>query len=359
MASFYSVFQKIVVTLWLENSIKFGRLQLKVLILNVFLAGFVALTLRAQDAAFSQFYANPMYLNPAYAGNTECGRLNLNYRNQWPSVSNAYVTYSLAYDQSLAAINSGYGLMVMNDQQGYGAYNRTAINAYYSYQLRLTSSTNLSFGVRGAYYQEKLAWEKLTFASQLASKIDPNDIDTYEDMPKNNQISTVDFGAGLLFGYEDAFFAGVAADHLTQPQLGFYETESIPLDLKLTVHAGAVINLTEGGFGRYRQDDITIEPNVMFVNQGIFSQLNAGVYVNMYPFVFGGWFRHAFENIDAAMLLVGINYNNFRIGYSYDFTLSEIGANTGGAHEISLAWDFCILKAPKKRSVRTIKSPGF
>lgn len=89
--------------------------------------------------SFSQFYANPMYLNPAYAGNTECGRLNMNYRNQWPSVSNAYVTYSLAYDQSLAAINSGYGLMVMNDQQGDGAYNRTAFNAYYSYQLRLTS----------------------------------------------------------------------------------------------------------------------------------------------------------------------------------------------------------------------------
>lgn len=359
MVSFCSVFQKIVVTLWLENSIKFGRLQVRGLILNVFLAGFLALTVKAQDAAFSQFYANPMYLNPAYAGNTECGRLNMNYRNQWPSVSNAYVTYSLAYDQSLAAINSGYGLMVMNDQQGDGAYNRTAFNAYYSYQLRLTSSTNLSFGVRGAYYQENLAWEKLTFADQINPVSGTINNNSNETPPDNNQISTVDFGAGLLFGYEDAFFAGVAADHLTQPQLGFYETESLPLDLKLTVHAGTVINLTQGGFGRYRQDDITVEPNLMFVNQGIFSQLNAGVYVNIYPFVFGGWFRHAFENIDAAMLLVGINYNNFRIGYSYDFTLSEIGANTGGAHEISLAWDFCIFKAPKKRSIRTIKSPGF
>ncbi|HOI32889.1 MAG: PorP/SprF family type IX secretion system membrane protein [Bacteroidales bacterium] len=334
-------------------------MQLRGIILIVWfvcVSGFYAV---GQDAAFSQFYANPMYLNPAFAGNTECGRLNLNYRNQWPSVSNAYVTYSLAYDQSLAAINSGYGVMFMNDQQGDGAYNRTAINAFYSYQLRLTSGTNLSFGVRGAYYQEKLSWEKLIFADQI--DIDNGIIhnNSNEPKPENNQVSAVDFGAGLLFGYEDAFFAGVAADHLTQPQLGFYETESIPLDLKLTVHAGAVINLTQGGFGNYDQDDLTVQPNLMFVNQGIFSQLNAGLYVNMYPFVFGGWFRHAFENIDAAMLLVGINYNNFRIGYSYDFTLSQIGANTGGAHEISLAWDFCILKSPKKRMIRTINAPGF
>lgn len=334
-------------------------MQLRGVFLFVWMACFSGFYAFGQDAAFSQFYANPMYLNPAFAGNTECGRLNLNYRNQWPSVSNAYVTYSLAYDQSLAAINSGYGLMFMNDQQGDGAYNRTAINAYYSYQLRLTSSTNLSFGVRGAYYQEKLAWEKLIFADQIDIANGIIHDQSRETKPDNNQVSAVDFGAGLLVGYEDAFFAGVAADHLTQPQLGFYETESIPLDLKLTVHAGAVINLSQGGFGNYDYSDITVQPNVMFVNQGIFSQLNAGVYVNMYPFVFGGWFRHAFENVDAAMLLVGINYNNFRIGYSYDFTLSQIGANTGGAHEISLAWDFCILKSPKKRLIRTINAPGF
>ena len=338
---------------------KIDRLYLRGIILTICLASFSVLSSNAQDAAFSQFYANPMYLNPAFAGNTDCGRLNLNYRNQWPSVSNAYLTYSIAYDQNLAAINSGYGLMFMSDQQGDGAYNRTAINAYYSYQLRLNSATNISFGVRGAYYQERLSWEKLIFADQIDAVSGTINATSMETQPDNNQVSTVDFGAGILFGYEDAFFAGIAADHLSQPQLGFYATESLPLDLKLTVHTGAVFNITQGGFGKYRYDDITVQPNLMFVNQGIYSQLNAGVYVEMYPFVFGGWFRHAFENIDAAMLLVGINYNNFRIGYSYDFTLSKIGANTGGAHEISLAWDFCILKAPRKRTIRTINSPGF
>ena len=37
----------------------------------------------AQDPSFTQFYANPLYLNPAFAGTARCPRLNLNYRNQW------------------------------------------------------------------------------------------------------------------------------------------------------------------------------------------------------------------------------------------------------------------------------------
>ena len=327
-------------------------------IVLVIAAVLLQIEVKAQDPAFSQFYANPLFLNPAYAGNTECGRLNFNYRNQWPSLSNAYLTYNVAYDQSLAAINSGYGLMVMNDQQGDGAYNRTSINAYYSYKLQVASNMDLRFGIKAAYLQEKLAWEKLIFADQINIGTGIVNPSTLETTPDNNQVNTVDFGAGLLFGYENFFFAGIAADHLTQPAMSFYENENYTLPMKLTFHTGLVVNASRGGLGAQRLDDITIEPNVMFVQQGDFKQLNAGMYVNMYPFVLGGWFRHAFENVDAVMVLAGINYQNFRIGYSYDFTLSEIGGNSGGAHEISFAWNFCIIKN-SKRVIRTIKSPGF
>ena len=53
----------------------------------------------AQDPEFTQFYANPLYLNPAFAGTARCPRVNLNYRNQWPGISGTYVTYSASYDQ--------------------------------------------------------------------------------------------------------------------------------------------------------------------------------------------------------------------------------------------------------------------
>ncbi len=46
----------------------------------------------AQDPEFTQFYANPLYLNPAFAGTARCPRICLNYRNQWPGITGTFVT---------------------------------------------------------------------------------------------------------------------------------------------------------------------------------------------------------------------------------------------------------------------------
>jgi hypothetical protein len=59
------------------------------------------------------------------------------------------------------------------------------------------------------------------------------------------------------------------------------------------------------------------------------------------------------------MILAGITYNNMRFAYNYDFTVSKLGGSSGGAHEISASWDLCIVKEPKRRKIRTIKSPSF
>jgi len=72
-----------------------------VLILTVLFSLGISENLFAQDPEFTQFYANPLYLNPAFAGTARCPRVNLNYRNQWPAISGTYVTYSASYDQHL------------------------------------------------------------------------------------------------------------------------------------------------------------------------------------------------------------------------------------------------------------------
>ena len=51
----------------------------------------------AQDQHFSQFYANPLYLSPSLAGSTDGSRLVLNYRNQWPAISEAFSTVITSY----------------------------------------------------------------------------------------------------------------------------------------------------------------------------------------------------------------------------------------------------------------------
>ena len=91
--------------------------------------------------------------------------------------------------------------------------------------------------------------------------------------------------------------------------------------------------------------------------QGEYHQLNAGVYVNKYPLVVGAWFRHNFENADAVIALVGLQWESLRIGYSYDYTLSELQGNSGGAHEVSLSWQFNCIE--KRRKIRAIKCPQF
>ncbi len=165
----------------------------------------------AQDAAFSQFYANPLFLNPALSGSTECGRLHLNYRNQWPSISNAFVTYSISYDQSLDAINSGFGFLVMADQQGDAAYNRTMAGGSYAYTAKISNTALLSFGIKAAYYQEKLNWEKLIFADQINASTGSISASSGESRPDQTEISTVDFGAGLMLAFEDMFLLALAA----------------------------------------------------------------------------------------------------------------------------------------------------
>ena len=66
----------------------------------------------AQDPEFSQFYANPLYLNPAFAGTARCPRVSLNYRNQWPGISGTFITTSATYDQQVESLYGGLGLMV-------------------------------------------------------------------------------------------------------------------------------------------------------------------------------------------------------------------------------------------------------
>src|SRR5687767_3437658 len=99
--------------------------------LLLFLCGFLMFTdqIIAQDAEFSQFYANPMYLNPAFAGTNRCPRAVLNYRNQWPGIANSFVTYSASYDQHVDVLHGGLGVMVLSDKAGEGSLRTTNVSA--------------------------------------------------------------------------------------------------------------------------------------------------------------------------------------------------------------------------------------
>src|SRR5690606_27230107 len=86
--------------------------------LGLALGVFAALGASAQDPQFTQFYANPLYLNPAFAGTARCPRVVMNYRNQWPALTGTFVTTSASYDQHVDGMMGGLGRLVTHDQAG-------------------------------------------------------------------------------------------------------------------------------------------------------------------------------------------------------------------------------------------------
>ncbi len=302
----------------------------------LFIICFISLkNVQAQDPEFTQFYANPLYLNPAFAGSNICPRITMNYRNQWPGISGTYVTTSLSADRFVYGIKSGIGILVMNDRAGQGTLNTTNISGIYSYQWRPTRSFAINVGFQATYGQKKLDWSKLTFGDMIDER--RGFVKNTEEVPGRSQRSFVDISAGAV-GFSKRFFVGFAAHHLNEPDEGIVYSSKLPR--KYTAHAGAIIPVGDKG------SETTISPNILYQQQQDFRQLNLGVYITKGSLVGGLWYR----NQDSFIVLLGLQHGIFKIGYSYDVTVSKLTNATAGSHEISLGMQFtCKKPKPKYR----------
>src|SRR5271156_4441203 len=92
-------------------------------------------TVTAQDPQFSQFYAAPLYLNPAFAGSTQQGRVGMNYRNQWPANDANFTTISAYADFYIEDKNSGVGAFLPRDYVGSVGLQSISFSLQYAYQL--------------------------------------------------------------------------------------------------------------------------------------------------------------------------------------------------------------------------------
>lgn len=326
-------------------------------ILFVFIS-LISATVFTQDPEFTQFYSNPVYLNPALAGSGGCPRLNLNYRNQWPNLSGAFVTNSVSYDQFVQPLHGGIAIMVTNDAAGKNTLNWSTINLIYSYHLKLSNRFSLLFGGQATWNQKFLDWGKLTFGDQL----DPQTgfIYTSGDLPsgklygKNNSWTTrgiFDVSAGIA-GYGEYVYFGFAAKHLNQPEqsLTLRGDGNSVLPIRYTAHIGATIPFE----GRsYYESKTSISPNIIYTYQDGFMQTNIGTYIQHGAFTTGVWWRAG----DAFILTAGVDAGTFRFGYSYDVTISRLTNASGGSHELSLGFTFAC-KQPEK-IYRTISCPSF
>ena len=330
---------------------------------------FIVENANAQDPQFSQFYAAPLYLNPALAGATGMARAGLNYRNQWPSIDASFVTSAVYFDYFFEQYNSGAGLLISTDKEGLAGLRSTSISLNYAYQLRINDVFTVRPGITAAYTIRNIDFSKLTFGDQF-DPLTGEVVQPATNEPLNvSNVGFIDFGAGALL-YTETFWIGFAAHHLNTPDQAFTSGDVSLLPRKFSVHGGYKIKLpnisyTKGQVPNRRERSIT--PTFQYKKQGLFDQLDLGTYVTLEPVVFGLTYRglpiksfNGFPNNESVIFLVGMTFNGLSVGYSFDYTISDLGISSGGAHEISISYTFSTEDQRKPpRSIRQIPCPKF
>lgn len=308
---------------------------------------------QAQDPHFSQFYANPLYLNPALAGIDKCPRLNLNYRNQYPSLSSVYQTFSASYDQYVDKLNGGVGLMILRDEAANGTLNLTEVSAIYSYHLQITRKFYILAGFQATYRQRAID----PFNLQWPDQID----DFYGFVRPTNEIieamnnQHLDLTTGAV-AYMENFYLGFAVHHLTEPNEAFLTTYNLPR--KYTVHGGATIPLGRKNLHNSQQNKLI--PHFVFQQQANMFHITTGVSFNRGPITGGLAVRHGNINPDALVMIFGFSPGGdipFGIGYSYDYVIGKLTNAVGGAHEISLFYRFPCVTSRKR--IKELSCPKF
>ncbi len=318
----------------------------------------------AQDPQFSQYYAAPLYLNPGFTGTTQQHRVVVNHRVQWPNLPQAFATYALSYDYFKPDLKSGFGVLLTTDKAGAAGLRSTTAGFIYSYKIQTPTGWLISpglyfgYGVRDLNFNELLFGDQVEFDNSGAPTLDPA-----QSNFGNNQY--FDFGSGIVM-YNSKVFMGIAAYHMNTPDNSLLDTDS-PLPLKLNIHGGIRVPLYADSRHLTRVSSIT--PSFIYRRQGEFQQLDAGLQYHVEPVVVGLWYRGipVIKNVvgntsrDAVVFIMGLQFLQFEFGYSYDFTISELGVDSGGAHEVSLVWQFEVqpLTRRVKRKHKILPCPTF
>lgn len=299
--------------------------------------------LQAQDPIFSQFFSSPLYLNPAFAGSGGGSRLALNSRAQ-PFVGfKTFSTHAFSYDGYFPALSGGIGLLVTSDLQS-GLIVNNQVSLIYSYHLRAGENFYIQFGAQAGYHRSDFKWQDLEWAGLP------------EDPPPLENVHSANFAAGVLL-YSETIYGGFSAHNLSEPPLDFYLNSDARLSRKYTAHIGLYLRPGRDQRLGPQPRDFFISPNVIVQHQQAFTRINYGFYAGLSPFLAGMWLRQDLTRPYTLIFLLGTEFESFRLGYSYDHSLSGFSGAMSGIHEISVS--FLLGGESKKMKYRILNCPSF
>ena len=331
--------------------------KISLLIFAVIIAGNVL----AQDPHFSQFYASPLTLNPAFTGKFDGQwRLAVNHRDQWPSIPKAYVTTSGSFDFGIMKDKLppgdvfGIGISGLSDASANDQLklNYGSLSVSYHKALDEDGYNTIGAGFQGTYSSLTLDEGKLTFEDMLRQN---GFTGARTDFLNNgNNQNYVDLNAGILFSGSsngnNNYYAGVSVYHVNRPKVGFKE-QNYYLANRITLHGGGSIPVA---------DALTLNASFIYQSQNKASETTLGGALsyalnndetNPSNIFVGSWVRLN----DALIPYVGLEVNGLRIGASYDVNISSLKtatASRGGS-------EFSVIYIKRKTETKGIPCPKF
>ncbi len=323
----------------------------------------------AQDPHFSQYWAAPLYLNPAMTGVFGCNyRFTAIYRSQWNSVLKNEATpmyrtiqasYDMRFNKGIWKDDAmGVGLMFYSDKAGESQFGTNQLNFSFAYLKSLNRQKNnyLSLGFQAGAAQRSMKGD-LRFGSQF-------DGEGYNPALPSGEVSNFenfmffDINAGAFWYYAPKkrtnFYSGFYAYHLNRPSQSFYGGNDAKMYMKVGYHGGVQFPMGT---------QVDLLPSIMVMNQGPAIETNIGTMIKWFfdpaspagnAFYFGPYYRivrgiSSPLNSDALILAARMDYASFTFGISYDLNFSELtdASNARGAFEVTAAHIGCFKQRNK------------
>jgi type IX secretion system PorP/SprF family membrane protein len=315
---------------------------------------FIGPAANAQDPGFSQFFASPLTLNPALTGKFN-GVLRVagNYRNQWPDINNAFITSTVSVDAPILANKLpendvwGIGALAITDKTASGILNDNyfSISTAYHKSLDENGYHQIGVGFQGTYASQSLDGTRLTFEDGL--QLDGTWLRSPSEAINSEFVSVHYFDAGLGVLYNastdgnDNYYIGASAYHLNHPKVSFLGVDTIDIPTRLTLHAGGYFPITGSASTIYLSGLVNNQAGSReYVFGGAWAVAATTDEENPVNFYAGIWARLTNNTTDAIIPYIGLDYNNFSLGITYDVNVSSLqtaSENRGGI-EVSLIY---------------------
>ena len=283
----------------------------------------------AQEPKFTQFYAAPLYLNPAFIGLTYMHLFTANYLNQWPGIKTAFTTYMATYDYNVSNMNSGIGGFILQDRYSTSNLVTTMGGVNYAYCVKVGKYSECRGGVSLVMNQMEIDNTKLIFNHKFITGSSVS-----QDALALDKVSYFDIGLGALFNSIN-YWIGFSGRHLNQPN------ESMVCNIERStisgcIHGGYRYIITARGSGKTKLEEF-VSASFNNRHEQKYDQLDIGAYYFKSFVNVGLWYRGlpvkkykpGYPNRESLALLVEseIPDKNFRVGYSYDATISNLKIN--------------------------------